>query len=498
MLGVQSLGPIVPRCVSESTVALIGGGGIADIDPRPGERPGADRPDQVAVTLEREAWVALLSVPGLGPVSFGALLGALGSARAVLAVACETDGASRILQAIADAPGDSCEGAAHIVFDACASAEESRPHRRASIGTDLAARICEAASIGARIVEQTRSLGLTVVTLEDAAYPQRLKLVEMPPPLLFVRGSAAALNSERSVAVVGTRHPTDKGRLIAGWIGSAVARAGAVVVSGLAVGVDGAAHAAGVAEEGSTVAVLGGGHARLFPKAHERLADAIVAAGGAIVSELPPDTSPTSGTFPRRNRLVSGLSDATVVVEAGRRSGALITAGWALEQGRDCFVVPGPLDSPASAGCLAFLRSFPGQARVVCGIEELLEDLDLALPDPGNAGQLDVAKAKSPSRFVGRGGRPGSSVPSAGRAAVLASLGISERALAAELARGPATADQLAARTSMSPASVLSAITLLELRGLVTGAYGRYSPAGSLATWAGGGREEPVGPFRAG
>ena len=122
----------------------------------------------------------------------------------------------------------------------------------------------------------------------------------------------------------------------------------------------------------ATVAVLGGGHARLFPKAHERLADAIVAAGGAVVAELSPETPATMGTFPRRNRLISGLSDATVVVEAGTRSGALITAGWALEQGRECFLVPGPMDAPTSAGCNALLLGFPTQTRIVCGIPELL------------------------------------------------------------------------------------------------------------------------------
>lgn len=263
---------------------------------------------------------------------------------------------------------------------------------------------------------------------------------------------------------------TDKGRLIAGWIGSALARAGAVVVSGLAVGIDGAAHASVVGEGLPTVAVLGGGHARLFPKAHERLADAIVAAGGAIVAELPPETPATRGTFPRRNRLVSGLSDATVVVEAGTRSGALITAGWALEQGRECFLVPGPMDAPTSAGCHAFLRGFPTQARIVCGIPELLEDLGL----DGNAEPSLYPNPNCPPR-------PGSVAPAASQGAVLASLGSVERALAELLMAGPATADELARGSSLSSAALLSALTLLELRGLVTSSYGRYRPTGMLA-----------------
>jgi DNA processing protein len=311
--------------------------------------------------------------------------------------------------------------------------------------------------------------------------------VELPPPLLYLRGEAAAMSASDAVAVVGTRWPTDKGRLIAGWIGSALARAGAVVVSGLAVGIDGAAHASVVAEGGRTVAVLGGGHAHLFPKAHERLAEAIIRSGGAVVSEHAPDTSPSRGTFPRRNRLVSGLSDATVVVEAGVRSGALITAGWALEQGRECFLVPGAFDSPASAGCHAFLRSFPGQARLVSGVAELIEDLEIGahghepddrVPRPAPAGERS-------------GSSPAASVAGAGRSATIATLGPVERALAEQLAGGPATADQLAARTSLASAAVLSALTLLELRGLVTAAYGRYSPAGALASWSGASTRNP-------
>ena len=447
-----------------------------------------------AADVERDAWVVVLSVPGLGPVTFGALLAAFGSARAVLHAASGPGGTDRLSAALEDAWA--AEDGNSARFDSAVAAEAPAGDgwgssvaplgRRPMVGPDLARRICEAAAGGARAAEQVHSLGLTVVTLEEPSYPDRLRRVELPPPLLFVRGSVAALAARNTVAVVGTRRPTDKGRLIAGWIGSAIARTGAVVVSGLAVGIDGAAHASVVGEGCRTVAVLGGGHARLFPKAHERLADAIVAAGGTIVSELTPDTNPSRGTFPRRNRLVSGLSDATVVVEAGRRSGALITAGWALEQGRECFLVPGPFDSPTSAGCHAFLRSFPGQARVVSGIAELIEDLELDRAERTEPGAARCGTAAADAR---RTSVRSSSVGGAGRAAVLASLGPVERTLAEQLARGPATADQLALETSLAVAAVLSALTLLELRGLVTSAYGRYSPSGSLASWAGGPHE---------
>jgi DNA processing protein len=488
MLGVQSHGPLPPRRIAEGVVRETS----RVVEPAHG---GED----AEASSERDAWVTLLAVPGLGPITFAALLTGFGSAREVLNVATQPAGASRLRQALAEATV-----AASNQVDDLAVVTDVRPSprtvvgegpsgeiappdprarhgRRAALGADLARRICESVELGARAVDQVRSLGLTVVTLDDPGYPQRLRRIDMPPPLLFVRGSVESLGASHSIAVVGTRRPSDKGRLFAGWIGSGLARAGAVIVSGLAVGIDGAAHAAVVGEGLATVAVLGGGHARLFPRAHERLADAIVAAGGAVVAELTPETPASRGTFPRRNRLVSGLADATVVVEAGRRSGALITAGWALEQGRECFLVPGPMDSPTSAGCNAFLRGFPGQARVVCGVPELIEDLDLSTADAaidaagGSIGPaLATSRADSP-------GAPSATAAGAGLGAVMASLGPVERTLAEALVRGPATADDLAARTSLPGAAILSALTLLELRGLVTGSYGRYGPAGLLS-----------------
>jgi DNA processing protein len=157
--------------------------------------------------------------------------------------------------------------------------------------------------------------------------------------------------ADHAVAVVGTRKPTEPGRAIAGRIGGALAKAGAVVVSGLAVGIDGASHAAAMAEGAPTVAVLGSGHGRLYPRAHAKLAERIVADGGAVVSEFVPERPPSIYTFPRRNRLISGLADATVVVEAGSRSGALITAGLGARAGSR--PVPGPgLDRRAAVGGL--------------------------------------------------------------------------------------------------------------------------------------------------
>jgi DNA processing protein len=399
--------------------------------------------------VERDALAVLVSVEGLGPLALARLLGRLGTAAAVLAVA---------------------RGGPHAVADLIAASADPTGEGRPM--PEAVARALVAAGVrSGEILEGIRAAGLRLVTIADATYPARLRGIALPPHLLFVRGEPAALAPERAIGVVGTRRPTPGGRLIATRIAAALSRAGASVVSGLAVGIDGAAHAAALAERGLTVAVIGGGHGRLFPRAHRALADAIVGSGGAVVSEHPPDSLPTRGTFPRRNRIISGLSEAVVVVEAGARSGALTTAAWALEQGRDCFVVPGSIDAPMSAGCLSFLRECHGEARIVAGIPQLLEDLDLAVsqarPRVATRSALHPPLAAHPTG------------PSAD--AVLLGLSAAARRVGLAVADGLTTADELVAATRLPIAAVLGAITTLELGGLVVGAYGRYHPAGVLA-----------------
>jgi len=239
-----------------------------------------------------------------------------------------------------------------------------------------------------------------------------------------------------------------------------------VVVSGLAVGIDGAAHAAVAAESRPSVAVLGSGHERLYPRAHTHLAAEVVATGGVVVSERFPDSGPTRNTFPQRNRLISGLADASIVVEAGIRSGALITAEWALLQGRGCFVVPGAMDDPRSAGCLAFYREFRDVVGLVTGIPELL--VDLGFDGPASPGTTTSAERTPPPSI----------------AALLIELGATAREVAEALVSGHGSIDELCAVTGHEPATVLGAITLLEMRGLATSTYGRYRAAGRLAGMA--------------
>jgi DNA processing protein len=385
----------------------------------------------------------LVSVSGLGPVGFGALLRRFGTGLAILDRSTGPGGARALVA------GGVNDG-------------------RHTFGDPVADAIAAVARDPIPVLRRIEAAGVSILTLDDEAYPDRLRTIAMPPHVLFVLGDIAALSAQHAVAVVGTRRPTEGGRLIAARIGAAIAKAGAAVVSGLAVGIDGAAQAAVTAEQGITVAVLGSGHGRLYPRAHANLARSIVAHGGAVVSELLPDAMPTAGTFPRRNRLISGLSDATIVVEAAQRSGALITAAWALEQGRECFIVPGPIGEPRSAGCLQWLREYAQQVRIVAGIPELIEDLGLL--DTGGPRGLD--------------GRPSLE-------AELIELGRTARSVAVELVRGRGTLDELVAATGHSVATTLGALTLLELRGLATSAYGRYRPAGRLAA------AEPPGPSAA-
>jgi DNA processing protein len=195
-----------------------------------------------------------------------------------------------------------------------------------------------------------------------------------------------------------------------------------------------------------------------------------VATGGALVSERFPDQHPSKGTFPQRNRVISGLADATIVVEAGARSGALITAAWALEQGRGCFLVPGAIDAPMSAGCLAFLRECAGVAQIVTGIPQLLEDLGVAVPLRRSASRARATTSPPPTS------RPLPASPDA----LLSGLPASTRMVAEEVLAGHSTPDELVALTGLPIGAVLSALSILATRGLVTGTYGRYHPAGPL------------------
>lgn len=289
------------------------------------------------ITEAIEHHVALALVPGLGPKLTAALLERFGSAAAARqATAAE-------LRAIPQ------------------------------IGETLAARLAAAL----RSVDATAELrrmaekGVRAVPLGFPGYPTPLASVPGPPPLLYFRGRWTAADAN-AVAIVGSRSCTTYGLRIAGQLARGLARAGFTVISGLARGIDAAAHRGALEAGGRTVAVLAGGLSRIYPPEHAHLADEIAQDHGCLITETPMQLAPQPGMFPARNRLISGLSRAVIVVEAHAKSGALLTAGHAADQGREVYAVPGPVDSSASAGCLELLRN---GARLVRSAEDVIEDL---------------------------------------------------------------------------------------------------------------------------
>jgi DNA processing protein len=223
-----------------------------------------------------------------------------------------------------------------------------------------------------KIWDQIMAQNIKVVTWEDETYPRRLKEIDQPPPVLYVLGDLLP-EDEWAVAVVGTRRITSYGRQISEEVGGCLARSGVTVVSGLARGVDAVAHQATLNAGGRTIAVLGSGVDRIYPPEHRRLAEQIIERG-AIVSDYPPGASPEAANFPPRNRIISGLSIAVVVIEAGVTSGALITAAFAADQGREVFAVPGNIRAPQSIGSNRLIQQ---GARPLLEVQEILESLDL-------------------------------------------------------------------------------------------------------------------------
>jgi DNA processing protein len=279
--------------------------------------------------------------------------------------------------------------------------------------------------------------GLRWMARSAADFPHLLRSIHDPPPGLFLRGEADLdLLSHPAVAIVGARSCTDYGAHVARSLGRELAAAGVVVVSGLARGVDGWAHRGALEGSGPTIAVLGCGIDRDYPRAHAGLA-AQIAATGLIVSEYPPGVAPAPWRFPARNRIVAGLTVATLVIEARERSGALITADLALEEGREVLAVPGEITSALSRGTNALLRL---GAVPVTSCADVLEAIGLEPAEPIEAASLSSAAAS-----------------------VLAALD-----------QGATTADEIVRATTLDSAGVAVALTELELLGLVEARSGIY------------------------
>ncbi len=254
-----------------------------------------------------------------------------------------------------------------------ASIEELRQVE--GIGPSLAQRIAagrQSSELLDRELTLARQQGVEIVTLEDPGYPQPLRSIFDPPLALYIRGVLVP-DDQTAVGIVGARRASLYGAQCAERLGYDLALRGVTIVSGLARGIDGAAHRGALKALGRTLAVLGSGLGRIYPPEHQMLAEQI-AGQGALISEYPMELPPLPHNFPRRNRLISGLSLGVIVVEATPRSGALITADCALEQGREVFAVPGPVTAPTSQGTHGLLKQ---GACLVTSVEDVLEELQL-------------------------------------------------------------------------------------------------------------------------
>lgn len=224
--------------------------------------------------------------------------------------------------------------------------------------------------------------GCRLLVFGEPGYPPLLEKIHSAPPLLYVRGEASLL-SDPQIAIVGARNATPAGRETAGRFAEALARAGLVVTSGLALGIDGAAHR-GALQAGRTIAVTGTGPDSVYPRLHRELHGKILAGGGAVVTECPPGTPPAAASFPLRNRIISGLACGVLVVEAARSSGSLITARHAIEQNREVFAIPGSIHHPLARGCHDLIRR---GAKLTETVQDILEEVivlaRMTLPEAG-------------------------------------------------------------------------------------------------------------------
>ena len=270
-----------------------------------------------------------------------------------------------LLEAVCGEPGP-----LHLSRSFCRARAEA-PDRSWSDLLDAILAPSTAASADNR-AEALREREIGVTTVLDPDYPRQLAAIADPPLVLFTRGSLRNLYRP-AIAIVGSRKPTDYGRGVAAELAGGLARLGFAVTSGLARGIDGRAHAAALEVGGHTTAALGTGLDRIYPPEHRRLAESILDRGGTLVSEFPPGTPPKPFHFPVRNRVISGLSQVVIVVEAQTRSGSLSTARHALEQGRELFAVPGSIHQPNAQGTNGLIAR--GEARLLTGVADVLDEL---------------------------------------------------------------------------------------------------------------------------
>lgn len=318
-------------------------------------------------------------------------------------------------------------------------------------GRELVKRIREGAGDAGRqraraALATLREIGAVAITPADAAYPSAFRTLPDPPFLLFAMGNLELLAAP-GIGVVGTRSPTDYGRRATAALAGDLARAGYSIISGMARGIDAAAHAAALEAGGGTVGVLGHGIDVVYPPENRRLFE-VVGQRGLLLTEMPPGEEPLAGNFPRRNRLIAALSQGVLVVEMGEKSGAQHTVAYALEQGKEVFSVPGQIGSPQSAGTNQLLKD---GARLVTSANDILEEL----------------------RGVGHAAVPATPVAAPAPRPAPAGLAPDEAAVLAALAADPRHVDEIAADSGLAPGAVLTALLGLELRDLAESLPGK-------------------------
>ena len=304
------------------------------------------------VNAESELWLRLEAVPGLGPEAVLRLLSAFDSVAAI------------------------CTASQPTLASLIGSARAAALH---SAETDAAVRSG---------LEWLAALDAHLIPITDPAYPEALQAVPGAPPWLYVKGDLAAL-SRPLLAIVGSRNASVQGRRDAEAFAESLAASGLTIVSGLAEGIDTAAHRGGLTGNGSGIAVVGTGLDRVYPAKNRALAHEL-ALGGALISEFPIGTPPRPGHFPRRNRIISGLSLGVLVIEAALESGSLITARLAGEQGREVFALPGSIHNPLARGCHRLIRE---GAKLVESANDILEELRLPFPQPATSERTDANTA---------------------------------------------------------------------------------------------------------
>lgn len=360
--------------------------------------------ENTASDARLRAELLLCLTPGVGPIIRRALLAHFGSAGQVMSAARSE------LRKV--------KGVGQKLADALATAP-------ATVDLEAEIRRCEQAHV-------------RIVLDSDEAYPPRLKEIPDSPGVLFIKGELEPADG-LAIAIVGTRHATPYGRQQAERLAGGLSRAGYTIVSGLARGIDEAAHQGALAAGGRTLAVLGSGVAAIYPPENAPLAERIIRQG-ALLSEHPPHAPPLSGTFPQRNRIITGLSLGVIVVEAADRSGALISARHAMEQGREVFAVPGRIDSPVSRGCHQLIRD---GARLIECVDDVLDELGpLAQPTPRDDGR----EVRHPAELK---------------------LNEIEQAVLDAVSTSATSIDDVVASTQLPVARVLSTVSVLEMKRLV-------------------------------